>query len=59
VAKGDVIQVSTLTGRYIKSIKAASFTRQELDLEDLPNGVYILTITGVYEYNAIKLVKSN
>lgn len=59
VAKGDVIQVSTLTGRYIKSVKATSFTRQEVDLEDLSNGVYLLTITGVYEYNAIKLVKSN
>ena len=49
VAKGDIIQVSTLTGRYITSIKATSFTRQEIDLEDLPNGIYLITITGVFE----------
>ena len=59
VAKGDIIQVSTLTGRYITSIKASSFTRQEIDLEDLPNGIYQITITGVFEYNTIKLVKAN
>ena len=59
VAKGDIIQVSTLTGRYITSIKATSFTRQEIDLEDLPNGIYLITITGVFEYNTIKLVKAN
>jgi hypothetical protein len=59
VAKGDIIQVSTLTGRYITSIKANSFTRQEIDLEDLPNGIYLITITGVFEYNTIKLVKAN
>ena len=59
VAKGDIIQVSTLTGRYITSIKASSFTRQEIDLEDLPNGIYLITITGVFEYNTIKLVKAN
>ena len=59
VAKGDIIQVSTLTGRYITSVKATSFTRQEIDLEDLPNGIYLITITGVFEYNTIKLVKAN
>lgn len=59
VAKGDIIQISTLTGRYITSIKATSFTRQEIDLEDLPNGIYLITITGVFEYNTIKLVKAN
>jgi hypothetical protein len=59
VAKGDIIQISTLTGRYITSIKATSFTRQEVNLEDLPNGIYLLTITGVFEYNTIKLVKAN
>ena len=59
VAKGDIIQVSTLTGRYITSIKATSFTRQEIDLEDLPNGIYLITITGVFEYNTLKLVKAN
>jgi hypothetical protein len=59
VAKGDVIQISTLTGRYIKSIKANSLVRQEVDLEGLPNGVYLLTIVGVFEYDIIKLVKSN
>ena len=59
VAKGDIIQVSTLTGRYITSIKATSITRQEVNLEDLPNGIYLLTITGVFEYNTIKLVKAN
>jgi hypothetical protein len=59
VAKGDIIQVSTLTGRYITSIKATSFTRQEIDLEDLPNGIYLITITGLFEYNTIKLVKAN
>lgn len=59
VAKGDIIQVSTLTGRYITSVKATSFTRQEIDLEDLPNGIYLITITGLFEYNTIKLVKAN
>ena len=59
VAKGDLIQISTLTGRYITSIKATSFTRQEVNLEDLPNGIYLLTITGIFEYNTIKLVKAN
>jgi hypothetical protein len=59
VAKGDVIQISTLTGRYIKSIKADSLVRQEVDLEGLPNGVYLLTSVGVFEYDIIKLVKSN
>ena len=59
VAKGDVIQISTLTGRYIKSIKSTSFTRQEVDLEDLPNGIYLLTITGAFEYNTVRLIKVN
>lgn len=59
VAKGDVIQISTLTGRYIKSIISTSFTRQEVDLEDLPNGIYLLTITGVFEYNTVRLIKVN
>ena len=59
VAKGDVIQISTLTGRYIKSIKVNSLIRQEVDLEGLPNGIYLLTIVGVFEYNIIKLVKAN
>jgi hypothetical protein len=59
VAKGDLIQISTLSGRYIKSIKSTSFTRQEVDLEDLPSGIYLLTITGVFEYNTIRLIKVN
>lgn len=59
VAKGDLILISTLSGRYIKSIKSTSFTRQEVDLEDLPSGIYLLTITGVFEYNTVRLIKVN
>jgi hypothetical protein len=59
VAKGDLIQISTLTGRYIKSVKSTSFAHQEVDLEDLPNGIYLLTITGVFEYNTVRLIKVN
>ena len=59
VAKGDLIQISTLTGRYIKSVKSTSFARQEVNLEDLPNGIYLLTITGAFEYNTVRLIKVN
>ena len=59
VAKGDLIQISTLTGRYIKSVKSTSFARQEVNLEDLPNGIYLLSITGAFEYNTVRLIKVN
>jgi len=57
VAKGDKIRLSTLTGVLIYEIACSSFTKQELNLGDLPNGTYMITIEGVFEYNAVKIIK--
>lgn len=57
VAKGDNIRVTTLNGVLVYQAQCSSFTRQEIRLGDLPNGPYLISIDGVFEYNVVKLIK--
>ena len=57
VAKGDMIRLTTLTGVLVEQFECSSFERQEIRLNDLPNGAYLISIEGVFEYNPVKIIK--
>lgn len=59
VAKGDRITIYSSDGRVLESITCESFIKQPLSLDGLPNGVYLIKVQGVFEYNNIKLIKTN
>ena len=59
VAKGDMIRLTTLTGVLVDQFECSSFERQEIRLNDLPNGAYLVSIEGVFEYDPVKIIKVN
>ena len=59
VVKGDRVSIIDAKGNIIDSYLATSFTKQEIPLQEYPNGVYIIRVFGAFEYQPIKLVKAN
>jgi len=57
VVKGDMVSIIDAKGNIIDSFLATSFTKQEISLQEYPNGVYVIRIFGAFEYQPIKLVK--
>lgn len=59
VVKGDMISIIDTKGNIVDSFLATSFTNQEIPLQEYPNGVYVIRVFGVFEYQPIKLVKAD
>ena len=57
--KGDMISIFNAKGNIIDSFLATSFTKQEIPLQEYPNGVYFIRVFGAFEYQPIKLVKAD
>ena len=57
VVKGDMVSILDVKGNIIDSFLATSFTKQEIPLQEYPNGVYVIRVFGAFEYQPIKLVK--
>ncbi|MDC3386863.1 T9SS type A sorting domain-containing protein [Schleiferiaceae bacterium] len=57
--KGDMISIFNAKGNIIDSFLATSFTKQEIPLQEYPNGVYVIRVFGAFEYQPIKLVKAD
>lgn len=59
VVKGDRVSIIDAKGNIIDSFLATSFTKQEIPLQEYPNGVYVIRVFGAFEYQPIKLVKAD
>lgn len=59
VAKGDRISLFSLDGKLIKSFACQSFVEQSISLNSLPNGAYIIIVSGVFNYPSLKLIKTD
>jgi len=59
VVKGDMVSIIDAKGNIIDSFLATSFTKQEISLQEYPNGVYVIRVIGAFEYQPIKLVKAD
>ncbi len=59
VVKGDMISIIDAKGSIVDSFISTSFTKQEIPLQEYPNGVYVIRVFGVFEYQPIKLVKTD
>jgi len=59
VVKGDRVSIIDVKGNIIDSFLATSFTKQEISLQEYPNGVYVIRVFGAFEYQPIKLVKTD
>jgi hypothetical protein len=59
VVKGDQITIYDAQGNIVQSFYSTSFTKQPLNLESNPNGVYLIRVTGSSNYNSLRLIKTN
>lgn len=59
VVKGDQITIYDALGNIVQSFYSTSFTKQPLNLESNPNGVYLIRTTGSSNYNSLRLIKTN
>jgi len=54
-----MVNIIDAKGNIIDSFLATSFTKQEIPLQEYPNGVYVIRVFGAFEYQPIKLVKAD